>query len=207
MGWRVAILAIGIIALVPLKAAEVYSGVTHHFTIPAQDEQTLLTELTFAVVPGSKNLTIEVETDNPADDVDLFVRFGLAPAEQGGAILADYSSATAGSGNEEVKATAGSNPPLQTGIYHMDCWQDPRHRDYRNHPRDNRDRGNSPNLYRLHLREPRRRRLDAQLSGVRSSRRNQRRFRRLFFADPGGFIRYVDTNGPSATSPSLPRSS
>ena len=81
-GW-VALFAIGLAALVPVKAAEVYSGVTHHFTIAPQDEEV------------------------------------LPPAEQGGTILADYSSTTAGSGNEEIKATANSNPPLQTGIYHI----------------------------------------------------------------------------------------
>ena len=193
-----AILAIGIIALVPLKTAEVYSGVTHHFTIPAQDEQTLLTELTFAVVPGSKNLTIEVETDNPADDVDLFVRFGLAPAEQGGAILADYSSATAGSGDEQIKATAGSNPPLQTGIYHIGLLVKTPDTEITGTILATTETGGTLQTFIVSTFEN----LDDEgwtrnfpASDLPGATRGD--FGGVFFADPGGFIRYVDTNGPS----------
>ena len=193
-----AVLAIGIIALVPVKAAEVYSGVTHHFTIPPQDEEALLAELTFTVVPGSKNLTIEVETDNSADDVDLFVRFGLPPAEQGGVIFADYSSTTGGSGNEEIKATPNSNPPLQTGIYHIGLLVKTLDTEITGTILATTETGGTLQTFIVSTFEN----LDEEgwtrnfpasdLPGATSGD-----FGGTFFVDPAGFIRYIDTDGPS----------
>ena len=196
-GW-VALFAIGIAALIPVKAAEVYSGVTHHFTIPRQDEEVLLTELTFTVIPGSKNLTIEVETDNSTHDVDLFARFGLPPAEQGGTILADYSSTTAGSGNEEIKATANSNPPLQTGIYHIGLLVKTLDTEIAGTILATTEKGGTVQTFIVSTFEN----LDdegwtrnfpaSDLPGSTSGDLGG-----ISFVDPAGFIRYVDTNGPS----------
>lgn len=194
----VALFAIGIAALIPVKAAEVYSGVTHHFTIPPQDEEVLLTDLTFTVIPGSKNLTIEVETDDFSDDVDLFVRFGLPPAEQGGTILADYSSTTAGSGDEEIKATANSNPPLQTGIYHIGLLVKTLDTEIAGTILATTEKGGTVQTFIVSTFEN----LDdegwtrnfpaSDLPGSTSGD-----FGGISFVDPAGFIRYVDTNGPS----------
>jgi len=194
----VALLAIGITALIPVKAAELYSGVTHQFTIPAQDEPALLSELTFTVVPGSKNFTIEVETDNSTDDVDLFVRFGLPPAGQGGVILADYSSTTPGSGSEQIKATASSNPPLQTGIYHIGLLVKTLGTEMTGTILATTETGGTLQTFIVSTFEN----LDdegwtrnfpaSDLPGATSGD-----FGGVFFVDPGGFIRYADTNGPS----------
>ena len=195
---RVALLAIGITALVSVKAAEVYSGVRHHFTIPSQDEEVLLSDLTFTVVPGSKNLTIEVETDNSTDDVDLFVRFGLPPAEQGGMILADYSSATAGSGNEEITAAPNSNPPLQTGIYHIGLLVKTLGAEITGTIVATTEKGGTLQTFIVSTFEN----LDdegwtrnfpaSDLPGATSGD-----FGGFSFVDPAGFIRYIDMDGPS----------
>ena len=52
-----------------LTASELYSGVGHQFTIEAQSEEVLLGDLTFTALPGSEKLTVEIETDNPSDDL------------------------------------------------------------------------------------------------------------------------------------------
>ncbi len=102
-----------------LTASELYSGVGHQFTIEAQSEEVLLGDLTFTALPGSEKLTVEIETDNPSDDLDLFVRFALPPEQQGDTVVADYASETPASGIETIEADAASDPPLQTGIYHI----------------------------------------------------------------------------------------
>ena len=102
-----------------LTASELYSGVGHQFTIEAQSEETLLGNLTFTALPGSSKLTVEIETDNPSDDLDLYVRFALPPQQRGETIIADYASSTPASGVEMIEADAASDPPLQTGIYHI----------------------------------------------------------------------------------------
>ncbi len=75
--------------------------------------------MTFTTLPGSRKLTVEIETDNPSDDLDLYVRFALPPEQQGEVIIADYASSTPASGIEMIEADADSDPPLQTGIYHI----------------------------------------------------------------------------------------
>ena len=102
-----------------LTASELYSGVGHQFVIEAQSEETLLGNLTFTALPGSRKLTVEIETDNPSDDLDLYVRFALPPEQQGETVIADYASSTPASGIEMIEADAASDPPLQTGIYHI----------------------------------------------------------------------------------------
>ena len=203
---RVALLAIGITVLVPVKAAEVYSGVTHHFTIPPQDEEVLLSDITFTVVPGSKNLTIEVETENSTDDVDLFVRFGLPPAGQGGMILADYSSATAGSGNEEIEANGNSNPPLQTGIYHIGLLVKTLDTEITGTIVATTETGGTLQTFGVSTFEN----LDdegwtrnfpaSNLPGATSGD-----FGGISFVDSAGFMRYIDTDGPSRDFAVAPR--
>jgi hypothetical protein len=70
------------------------------------------------VVPsGATNVTITLTTLTPGKDIDLYVRLGVDLTVQNGAGSADYSSATPGTGNEQIVITAGSNPPLQEAIY------------------------------------------------------------------------------------------
>ena len=101
-----------------VEAAQLYSGVAHSFRIAPQSEEALIQDLTFSVIPGTPRLTIELETEDPSHDLDLFVRFARPVVENYGVISSDFSSTTPGSGVEEIEVGSSSAPPLQTGVYY-----------------------------------------------------------------------------------------
>ncbi len=115
----VAVLLAGLTASAGAEASQLYSGVAHSFRIAPQSEEALIQDLTFPVIPGTLRLTIEVETDDPSPDLDLFVRFARPVVENHGVISTDFSSVTPGSGVEEIKVDSSSAPPLQTGVYYI----------------------------------------------------------------------------------------
>ena len=86
-----------------VEASQLYSGVAYSFRIAPQPEEALVQDLTFPVIPGTLRLTIEVETDDPSHDLDLFVRFAQPVVEKHGVLSTDFSSATPGSGVEKLK--------------------------------------------------------------------------------------------------------
>ena len=114
-----AVLLAGLTASAGVEASQLYSGVAHSFRIAPQSEEVLVQDLTFPVIPGTLRLTIEVETDDPSHDLDLFVRFARPVVENHGVISTDFSSVTPGSGVEEIKVDSSSAPPLQTGAYYI----------------------------------------------------------------------------------------
>ena len=102
-----------------VEASQLYSGVAHSFRIAPQSEEALVQDLTFPVIPGTRRLTIELETEDPSHDLDLFVRFARPVVENHGVISTDFSSLTPGGGVEEIKVDSSSAPPLQTGVYYI----------------------------------------------------------------------------------------
>ena len=97
-------------------------GAPRRFTIPAPPAPFVLTGLAVTVPGGSSRLTVDVETDNLAHDVSLWVRFGRDVEVSGGTVTkSDFSSQTVGAeaGRERIVITAVTSPPLQTGTYYI----------------------------------------------------------------------------------------
>ena len=109
----------GIMASAGADASQLHSGAAHSLQIAPQPEEALVQDLTFPVIPGTPRLTIEVETDDPSHDLDLFVRFARPVVENYGVISTGFSSATPGRGVEKIEIDAGSAPLLQTGVYYI----------------------------------------------------------------------------------------
>ncbi len=114
-----AVLLTGLAATAGVEASQLYSGVAHSFQISPQSEEILIHDLTFPVIPGTLRLTVELATEDPSHDLDLFVRFARPVVEDNGVTSSDFSSITPGSGVEEIEVDPSSSPPLQTGIYYM----------------------------------------------------------------------------------------
>ncbi|MCC6591266.1 MAG: PPC domain-containing protein [Bryobacterales bacterium] len=98
------------------------SGQPQSFTTGPVASPTLLnagTSLYRIVVPaGATRLTVRVTTETQGADVDLHLRYGAAPAVQGGRVVADYSSETGG-GAEEITVDNSSTPVLRAGVYYI----------------------------------------------------------------------------------------
>ena len=75
-----AVLLAGLTASAGVEAWQLYSGVAHSFRIAPQSEEALIQDLTFPVIPGTRRLTIELETEDPSHDLDLFVSFSHGPS-------------------------------------------------------------------------------------------------------------------------------
>ena len=114
-----AVLLTGLAATAGVRASQLYSGVAHSFQISPQSEEILIHDLTFPVIPGTLRLTVELATEDPSHDLDLFVRFARPVVERNGVTSSDFSSITPGSGVEEIEVDPSSSPPLQTGIYYI----------------------------------------------------------------------------------------
>ena len=99
-----AVLLAGLTASAGVEAWQLYSGVAHSFRIAPQSEEALIQDLTFPVIPGTRRLTIELETEDPSHDLDLFVRFARPVVENHGVISTDFSSVTPGSGSKRLKS-------------------------------------------------------------------------------------------------------
>lgn len=74
---------------------------------------------TINVPAGATKLLIEVRSQNPSIDVDLYVRYGQdIIVNQAGQVVADYRSIENG-GNETIAITTTSSPPLRAGVYYI----------------------------------------------------------------------------------------
>jgi uncharacterized protein (TIGR03437 family) len=103
----------------PAPAVQLFTGVEHKVNIPLLIEEKLFNDFTFTVTPTVSKVTIDLETDDPADDLDLFVQSALMIVEDEGVIAADFSSETLGSGIEQIVIDPTTEPPLETGVYHL----------------------------------------------------------------------------------------
>jgi uncharacterized protein (TIGR03437 family) len=104
---------------VPAPAEQLFTGVSHTVNVPPQTEEKLFNDFTFTVIPTVSRVTIDLETDNPAHDLDLFVQSARAVADDDGAIEADFSSETTASGIEQIVIDGATDPPLETGVYYL----------------------------------------------------------------------------------------
>jgi len=104
----------------PASAVELFSGVSRSLLLPAQSEETLYADFTFTAPAGARWVVVEATTNDPTKDVDLFLRFG-GPVIRltGGNLLAGASSETPAGVDEHLFLNEFSDPPLETGVYHL----------------------------------------------------------------------------------------
>jgi len=69
-------------------------------------------------VTNVSRMEIELNTDTPGADLDLYVRYGSPPVVQNGNVVADFSS-TGLTGNERITIAPGANSPLRSGTYYV----------------------------------------------------------------------------------------
>lgn len=102
----------------PAGATLLSSGEAGAFSFGAVGEPTFFDGTIFAVdVPaGARQLVVELTTDTPGVDMDLYVRLGQAPSVQNLEVVANYESEGL-TGNERIVIDAQSQPPLQAGRY------------------------------------------------------------------------------------------
>jgi uncharacterized protein (TIGR03437 family) len=119
MGHRISTVILFLSAMVCAQAAQLFPGVSRTLTIDALDEPTLITGLTVDAPPGTAWLVIDLAPDSASHDIDLYVRFAQPVEKTTTSFVADHSSTTVGGGSEHIFIRDSSNPPLQTGIYHV----------------------------------------------------------------------------------------
>ncbi len=115
-GFRLSLL---FLLALPAFAVQLFTGVEHKVNVPRLTEAELFNDFTFTVIPTVSKVTIDLETDEPMDDLDLFVQSASVIVEDDGVISADFSSVTAGSGIEHIVIDRTTDPPLETGVYHL----------------------------------------------------------------------------------------
>lgn len=94
------------------------SGETGRFNLDAVTSPTFFDGRIFAIdVPaGATRLVVDLVTETPAADLDLFVRLGQPPAVEDLEVVANFKSEGL-TGTEQIVIDANSRPPLQAGRY------------------------------------------------------------------------------------------
>ena len=103
----------------PTEPTVLSSGVPAKFSLPAVDSSTLYSgnySYKIQVPDGATQLRIQLVSDNPAVDVDLYARYDADTDVQDGSVVADYLSEGT-TGNESITITSASSPPLRPGTY------------------------------------------------------------------------------------------
>jgi len=104
-----------VLAVFPAAAAQIHSGAPFSFTLSPRSDVELVPVAQFTVEPGTRRVVLELATDDPSHDLDLFVRTGRpAEADSGGDVVADHASTTNGSGVERIEI---AGDPVQSGVY------------------------------------------------------------------------------------------
>jgi hypothetical protein len=96
------------------------SGQPYLLNLPPVDQNTLFDDhvLEITVPEGARRLEVRTDTADPAQDIDLFVRYGSPPTVQDGRVVADHISQGA-TGIERVVVDAGTQPALRPGKYYV----------------------------------------------------------------------------------------
>ena len=96
------------------------SGESGRLEIPAVDGPTFIGGQIFAVdVPaGANRLVVDLVTETPNADLDLFLRLGQPPTVEDRQVVANYE-AEGLTGVEQIVVDAQSDPPLQAGRYYF----------------------------------------------------------------------------------------
>jgi len=104
----------------PGGATVLTSGESGRFDIEAVDGPTFIGSQIFAVdVPaGASRLVVDLVTETPDADLDLFARLGQPPTVEDRQVVANYE-AEGLTGVEQIVVDLQSDPPLQAGRYYF----------------------------------------------------------------------------------------
>jgi hypothetical protein len=109
-------------AAAPQAQTQLTSGVPAKISLPGVDAPTLFTgnySLRIAVPEGASKLTVQLRSDLPSVDTDLFVRRDVDhDIDSNGNVITDYAS-TSPYADETVVVDAASEPPLRPGAYYV----------------------------------------------------------------------------------------
>lgn len=109
-------------AAAPQAQTQLTSGVPAKISLPGVDAPTLFTgnySLRIAVPEGASKLTVQLRSDLPSVDTDLFVRRDVDhDIDSHGNVITDYAS-TSPYADETVVVDAASEPPLRPGAYYV----------------------------------------------------------------------------------------
>jgi hypothetical protein len=97
------------------------SGQTARFAFQAVENPTLFNganSYRIDVPDGASALEIRLATETPGVDVDLFAKYAEDVRVSGGRVVADFLS-QGDSGDEFIRADAGTSPPLRAGTYYI----------------------------------------------------------------------------------------
>jgi hypothetical protein len=90
-------------------------------TLPAVDRATLFNgdnSLRILVPDTSRALRVQISSDTPGADVDLYVRAGAGVDLADGRVVADFKS-EGPTADETITITPNGNPALRTGVYYI----------------------------------------------------------------------------------------
>jgi len=106
----------------PQASTQLTSGVPAKFSLPGVSSPTLYSgnySFRITVPDGASKLTVQLRSDVPAVDTDLFVRRDADnDIDSGGNVVTDYAS-TSPYADETVVIDAASEPPLRSGTYYV----------------------------------------------------------------------------------------
>jgi hypothetical protein len=106
----------------PQASTQLTSGVPAKFSLPGVGSPTLYSgnySLRITVPDGASKVTVQLRSDVPTADTDLFVRRDADnDIDSGGNVVTDYAS-TSPYADETVVIDAASEPPLRPGTYYV----------------------------------------------------------------------------------------
>ncbi|MDP2997044.1 MAG: PPC domain-containing protein [Bryobacterales bacterium] len=106
----------------PQTSTQLTSGVPVKFSLPGAGSSTLYSgnySFRLTVPDGASKLTVQLRSDVPTADTDLFVRRDADnEIDGGGNVVTDYAS-TSPYADETVVIDAASEPPLRPGTYYV----------------------------------------------------------------------------------------
>jgi hypothetical protein len=105
----------------PTSPVQLTAGTPERFALPAVDTATLYYgnySFKIDVPENATQLRIELKSDNPNVDVDLYARYQSDADLLDNDVVADYRSEGT-TGNETITITSASSPPLRPGTYYI----------------------------------------------------------------------------------------
>ena len=102
-------------------AGVLISGQPYLLNLTPVDQSTLFDDrvLEITVPEGARRLEVRTDPSDPAQDLDLFVRYGVPPVVQDGRVVADHRSQAENTGIERIVVDAGTQPALRPGKYYV----------------------------------------------------------------------------------------
>ncbi len=105
----------------PAVSGVLVPGQPYALSLPPVERATFFEDriLEITLPEGARRLEIRTQPSDPAQDIDLFVRYGVPPVLEDRRVVADHISQGENTGVERVVVDLGSQPPLRPGKYYV----------------------------------------------------------------------------------------